>query len=179
MLIKTEKGLASIEFTLRWKSGSGQHSERLYAKRVNFWRDILTDDIFHQLEGKKEGDSLRATFSGEDLFNYDPSKVFQLEDLRFDRKRINGCVLQPRFGRFYPAGLLKGLRGIFGSNVQPFRCVGIEPPNIIVGFNHPLATSDFELEIRSHNTGMKEREVGGQMVDWMDVIADGPGMQVR
>ena len=51
MNIITDDSLADIEFQLRWKSNEAEHNESFFTK-VNFWRDILPQGLYEQLQGK-------------------------------------------------------------------------------------------------------------------------------
>jgi SAM-dependent methyltransferase len=48
-----------------------------------------------------------------------------------------------------------------------------------VDFNHPLAGRDVSLSTLIGNITSKRSERGGTSVDWLALLADGPGMQAR
>lgn len=98
---------------------------------------------------------------------------------RFERREVNSCCIEPRAGRFYPKGLLKGLPNVFKINVEPFRCAGVEPEELTVDFNHPLADKPLEMGVTVRAVEDKPLDRGGRVIDWMEVITNGPGMQVR
>jgi len=175
-----EKGsLATLEFLIDWQSDIGRHRERFYGKRVNFWRDVLHDEVRALLRGRQRGDELRISLSSDDIFPFDHEKAFTVSPSQFERKTVKGRLLQPRFGRFYPCGLLQGIRNLFKANTRPFRCIGVDPLGMTIDMNHPLAGRSVDLQVVVHDVARKRREVGGQMNDWMSIIGDGPGMQMR
>jgi FKBP-type peptidyl-prolyl cis-trans isomerase 2 len=179
MIIAKENSVAALEFRLEWKSEAARHSERFFARRVNFWRDLFPEEAIDLLEGKKAGEVIPLEIPAEQVFPYEPDKRLVLNTSQFERRRLNGNILHPRFGRFYPAGLLRGVSNTFSATMQPFRCVGIGSSDLEVDLNHPLAGKDLRLEIRVHDVRQKTREIGGQMTDWLETVSNGPGMQAR
>ena len=176
----SEDKLASLEFQLNWNSSAARHTDIYYAGNVNFWRDIFAEDMRESIMGKQDGDQAVFSFKpGEVVPTHEVSKKFFLKSGQFDRRRINGHRIEPRFGRFYPKGLLKGLPNIFRANIEPFRCVGIESAHLEVDFNHPLADKEMTLNIKIRNVTEKQSDRGGRIADWMETITDGPGMQAR
>jgi hypothetical protein len=49
----------------------------------------------------------------------------------------------------------------------------------MVDFNHPFAGREVELDVTVRDAKEKRGDRGGRLVDWMETITDGPGMQVR
>ena len=64
---------------------------------------------------------------------------------------------QPRFGRFYPRGLLLGY-------AQNPRFSGAPPSTmtLLADFNHPLAKNTLELEVISGRSAKKRADTGGE-----------------
>jgi len=81
----------------------------------------------------------------------------------------------PRLGRFYPRGLLPG----YAQDPQPFQCTAIRDGGFSADFNHPLAKQPLEMEITVAEVQKKRADTGGVCHDWLQVICDGPSMQVR
>jgi hypothetical protein len=86
---------------------------------------------------------------------------------------------EPRFGRFYPKGLLNALPGIFKGNIEPFRCSGISDTSITVDFNHPLSQKFGDLIVNIKDVRGSSGGIGGSCTDWFEIITSGPGMQTR
>jgi SAM-dependent methyltransferase len=180
MDIIDENCVVSLEFELTWKSGVGNHREIFFAHSVRSLRDLLPEKVARGLIGKSPGEPIHLSFSSGELGpRYDSHQVLTLEDRQFERRQSNEHRIEPRFGRFYPKGLLKDLANIYSENIAPFRCIGIEPPSLTVDFNHPLAKTEMELQINVHDVRGKESDRGGRVTDWTQVITDGPGMQAR
>jgi hypothetical protein len=172
--------LATLEFHLTWTSDVGRHTDIYHGEHVNFWRDVFPQAVYERLMGSREGDRLHfSLLPGELTPACDPGRILTLDDRQFERRKINGHRIEPRRGRFYPKGLLKGLAGIYEGNIEPFRCLGIEPSILIADFNHPLAGKAAELEVVVKGVKAKDTDRGGRLTDWIETITDGPGMQVR
>ena len=166
------KSLAILHVSLRWKSDFASHIETFYVP-LNVWRelDLLPNSLAQELSGQRAGSVLKASFSPGSLVpahNDDRVRWFPPESLAQGRR-------VPRFGRFYPRGLLPG----YAQNPQPFRCTAISDGGVSADFNHPLANQPLELEITVAEVQKKRSDTGGVCHDWIQVICDGPGMQVR
>jgi len=172
--------VADIHFQMRWGGSEATHTEEYEAFNVNFWRDCLPKGLYNKLESKCVGQAVQVEFSpGSIVPEYDLKKTFEIKDGQFNRRFVPNKEIQPRMGRFYPKGLLKGVTGVFPQNLQPFRCVGIENGVLKVDFNHPLADKKIQLKAFLKETRFKFSERGGRCNDWMEILADGPGMQSR
>jgi hypothetical protein len=174
------RGIASIEFILRWNSSHADHTDCYYAKRVTFWRDIFSRKFYDSFIGKVEGE--RFLLSGavnEIVTSYHADNEFNFELRHFDTRYGLPVSMGPRFGRFYPKGILRGLPNVFRGNIEPFRCVGVDATQMRVDFNHPLSQKPVQLFAGIDSVGKKSGDVGGSCTDWMEVISNGPGMQAR
>ena len=171
---------ADIHFQMKWNSAEAIHTEEYEAYNVNFWRDCLPEELYKELESKSVGETVQIEFTpGSIVPGYEPRKTFKIKGTQFNRSFIPDKEIQPRMGRFYPKGLLKGVAGIFPQNLQPFRCVGVENGHLKVDLNHPLANKPIEMRAFVKKTRLKSAELGGRCKDWMEIMADGPGMQAR
>jgi SAM-dependent methyltransferase len=111
-----------------------------------------------------------------------PSNGRQIRKIK--RRQFNdhfkpGDDVTPRFGRFYPKGMLFDIAGIFRINMEPFRLTGIDSERLSVDLNHPLSTYDVNVTAKIQNVWGKSTERGGTANDWMESAAAGPGMQAR
>lgn len=175
-----QDSLATLEFELTWKRDVGKHREVYCAEHVNFWRDVFPGKVYQALMGRKIGDRVHVSFPAGDITPpYELKQVFTVGLRQFERPRVKGRPVEPRYGRFYPKGLLKGLPGIFSNNLEPFRCVGVEPKHVTVDFNHSLGKKESELHITVNSVRQKEADRGGRLTDWIKVVTHGPGMQAR
>jgi SAM-dependent methyltransferase len=116
---------------------------------------------------------------GKAVPSFEQSQFMEIKRKQFDRDSLGKHVTAPQLGRFYPKGLLKGISRVFSNNIAPFRCVGINNGNLSVDFNHPLADKDLRLSTIVGKVEPKQIERGGTSVDWMERLAEGPGMQAR
>jgi hypothetical protein len=175
-----EDQLVDLVFTLKWKSRFASHTEWYLASRVNLWRDILPRDLAAALLGKLTGDQVAASLPSSHLpWQKDPKKIFKISNRQFTRPVSRHIETVPLPGRFYPKGLLKDVPGVFEANITPFRCVGVNNGHLEVDFNHPLAGKDLALSAVIGRVEEKTVEHGGTSVDWLETLADGPGMQAR
>ncbi|MDY6988018.1 MAG: methyltransferase domain-containing protein [Thermodesulfobacteriota bacterium] len=173
-------GLAALEFELTWNSALGKHTEVYMAEHANLWRDLLPEKVRQSLTGTRPGEHIEHCFGpGELTTPYSERRLYTLGHKQFESPKINGRQITPRYGRFYPKGILKGLPGVFANNLEPCRCVEVDPSHLSVDFNHPLAGAETEVKITVHDARQRGSDRGGRLTDWMETIADGPGMQIR
>ena len=172
--------LVDIIFNLRWKSNTASHTDCYQANNVNIWRDYLPQSLLESLQGKEPGERVEVRLnSGDATPGYSPKHRFAVKTSQFSQEQERQSSIQPRFGRFYPRGLLKGVSGVYSANVQPFRCVGVNNGDMTVDLNHPIAGRDLQLSCLVGKVEKKTTERGGTSVDWIATLTDGPGMQAR
>jgi hypothetical protein len=110
-----------------------KHTDSYFAGKVNFNRDILPQRIFDLLLGRMAGDVIELPGIMKEIVPlFAPDNEIAIEQRQFDRHYTAQGMTEPRFGRFYPKGLLKALPGIFKGNIEPFRCTGISDAAIDV-----------------------------------------------
>jgi len=157
---------------LSWESPEARHTEEYYVP-LHVYReaDLLPDPLKEALSGFEEGKEVTLTIkAGEILPPFTPERVFT-----FDLKEFHGGGLRPRFGRYYPRGLLTGYYG----NPLPFRCIGVTDRNLQADFNHPFSRYDFRFHAVILRSEKQVTGTGGQCLDWFDLATSGPGMQAR
>jgi hypothetical protein len=175
-----KKTVASIEFSLFWESFAVKHTDCFFARKVNFYCDILPQRIIDLLFGKIAGDTIEIpNFIKKIISPYIKVNEFSIEKRQFDRFHAAPVETEPRFGRFYPKGLLNALPGIFKGNIELFRCAGISDTAITVDFNHPLSQKDGDLTVSIKDVRKNSGELGGSCAEWLTIITSGPGMQAR
>ncbi|MGM0787320.1 MAG: methyltransferase domain-containing protein [Thermodesulfobacteriota bacterium] len=169
-----KNSLADIEFRVKWQSLEGTHVDASLVM-VNFWRDLLPEEIFESLMGSEPGETKTFGFApGQLIPEYNPENQYRLK-----RSDFNEAFAKPAFGRFYPKGLLRGLANIFPQNVAPTRCVGVDADTVIMDMNHPLAGYEIDLSASVHKIYQKPFDRGGKCRELTESIASGPGMQAR
>lgn len=175
-----EQSLANVRFEMRWKSVSSTHTEIFEAQNFNLWRDCLPVTLANELEGKAVGEMIIQHFEpGVITSKHDPRRTFVIKPSQFNRHFIPDKTIEPRTGRFYPKGLLKGIAGVFPQNFKPFRLLGVQNGQLDIDFNHPLAKAAIQLRTHISKISARTSERGGRCHDWAEIIADGPGMQAR
>jgi SAM-dependent methyltransferase len=172
--------LASIEFRLAWEKNGVQHTDARYAQRVNFWRDLLPDTLRRDLMGALAGDTVSRRYDAGDIIPLpDERRCHRIPLGRIAGRMADGTPISPRYGRFYPRGILQGVPGVFRGNIEPFRCTEAHAAGIRADFNHPLSGLPMHLEARVLDVREKFEEHGGTANDWFEQAATGPGMQAR
>jgi len=170
---------ADISFRLEWNSSAGHHTEVYEAQKVDFWRDLMPDQIRDAILERTQGDRVEIPVRDGDIFpDFDPKQNFHVKRRQF-RDGTHGIVVNPRVGRYYPRGLLRDIPGIYPQNIIPFRLVDIQNGSLTVDFNHPLAGRTIDLTAIIRSVENKSVERGGTMRDWSEILASGPGMQGR
>ena len=171
---------ADLFFQLHWRSDGARHTDAYAARAVNFWRDILPARLRSGLERMQPGDRLAVEFSPGELYgNGKSGPIITFSRQQFDPLRIGSSALRPMAGRFYPKGVLRDVAGIFKVNREPFRCVAIDNGHIKGDMGHPLAVHPLSLNVTVGAVHTKSEERGGSLVDWMETITQGVGMQAR
>lgn len=172
--------LANIHFHLTYPDANAVHRHIVYARRVNFWRDLLPPKLTQPLVGRSDGESVIAEFDpGEAVAAYDEHRRLHLRPGQFSGVAPSGYPVDLREGRYYPKGVLRGVSGVFPQNIEPFRCARIEDDRIVAEFNHPLATRKLQVSAVVDHVVPKIAERGGTTIDWLETLTAGPGMQSR
>jgi hypothetical protein len=171
--------LASMQFELKWQHDQVSHSDGFFARSVNLWRDYFPKELHDKLIGHKTGETIHlAELPAGSLPDFKPEQVVRLPNNRFNLQ-LNDRATLPRFGRFYPKGLLSGLSNIFPGNITPFRYGRADESGFEANLNHPLAGRPASLSVRIGKIFNKIDERGGTSIDWLENVSNGPGMQAR
>ncbi|MEJ2101065.1 MAG: hypothetical protein P8X68_13965, partial [Desulfobacterales bacterium] len=110
----TSDSIVDLIFCLKWKSDVVWHTECYQASRVNIWRDLPPPMLVDALMGKRTGERLQVPLKSKDIVAaFSDRNLFKVKNNQFDRQFRKGVVTEPRLGRFYPKGLLRGVDGIF------------------------------------------------------------------
>jgi hypothetical protein len=173
--------LAAMEFELNWQSPEAGHSELYYAPNVNMWRDIFPPEVEEKILGARVNDTCNLAFKpGVAVPGFSPARVLDISPGQFSSIHVSGHKLTPRPGRFYPAGLLRDVPGIFPQTLAPFRVIGLDKTRMRVDLNHPLSQAAIALKIQIRSIRRAGVERGGRCTDWLEEITlNGPGMQAR
>jgi SAM-dependent methyltransferase len=166
------KSFANLYVSLTWQSALASHVENFYVL-LNVWRELelLPDSLARPLLGQGAGAVITASFAPGSLVpahNASQIKLFPQDSFVHGQR-------PPRLGRFYPRGLLLG----YAQNPLPFRCAAFNGEGFFADLNHPLARQPLELKVTIADVHSKRSDTGGECRDWLQIICDGPGMQVR
>lgn len=175
-----DDALAAMNFSASWENDGIRHTDCLHAERVNFWRDILPPGLYKTLVKKPRDRWVSLEFlPGQVLPPLSASAIYKVKHADVEKRRIAGIEIEPRYGRFYPRGILRGVPGVFRENIKPFRCTGIEEDGLTADFNHPLSGKRLVVEVTAQDMRPKFEEHGGTTTDWLEAALTGPGMQMR
>ena len=109
----SDDSLTSIEFRLKWEKQGVRHTDALYAQRVNFWRDLLPDGLRRDLMGALPGDAVSQVYGAGDILPLpNERRCYSIPHNRIVSRMGGGTPLTPRYGRFYPRGILRGVPGV-------------------------------------------------------------------
>ncbi|MGD8493233.1 MAG: hypothetical protein PVH44_06470, partial [Desulfobacterales bacterium] len=88
------------------------------------WRDILPPRIREDLHGKQTGDqAVSEAGPGTLVAARDESRIYRVQQRQITPLCPQADPIQPRFGRFYPLGILNKVAGVYPNNMTPFRCI--------------------------------------------------------
>ena len=164
--------MVQLLWRLDWASQEAEHTEEFYSS-VNVWRewDLLPGPWAQELWGRSPGFvSGREVTPGTLLPDYQPEAVRICPRSEFGRGRW-----QPRFGRFYPEGLLASQPG----SAKLGRCCYLTATEVGLDFTHPLAGHTCHLMITVAEVQPKRGDTGGLCQDWSALFLEGPGQQAR
>ncbi|MGD8989895.1 MAG: methyltransferase domain-containing protein [Desulfobacterales bacterium] len=172
--------LASMEFSASYRHNGILHTDCYYGHRVNLWRDILPRRIREDLHGKQSSDLVVSEAGpGTLVAARDERRIYQVRQRQITPLSPQVDPIQPRFGRFYPLGILNKVAGVYPNNMAPFRCVSANEDTIEADANHPLADKVITFKASIKDVREKFEEHGGTSIDWAETVLSGPGMQAR
>ncbi len=177
----TGRDFAAIEFALHWQSEHAHHSDLFVANQLNLWRDYFPPELEAAVVDKPVGHAGTVAFRPGTLVPpFAEADCPVIEARRFERRVVDGRPVEPRAGRFYPRGLIPGVRDLTADNILPFRVGRIDGERIAVDLNHPLADRPLSVTARILKAWQAGAQRGGTCQDVADLVTGkGPGMQAR
>lgn len=172
--------LVHLALSLNWRSHEARHSEVRHVPRFNVWRDLdlLPPPLRHAILDHAPGDCAAFPFeAGRVVPSRRQDAVHELPATAFVPGA--GTELEPREGRFYPRGMLRGLPGVFRGDMRPARLVGRDGDRLRLDLNHPLAGLPLEVSLRVVDVAAAPVEHGGRCDDALEALTEGPGLQAR
>jgi hypothetical protein len=157
---------------LNWQSDFASYVETFYVP-LNVWREleILPKSLTQALAGQRAGFVLKTSFAAGSLVPaHNEDRVRWFPQASFAQGQV-----APRLGRFYPRGLLPG----YAQNPNP----SVARQSAMAGFR-PILTTLWLTILWNWKSlwprcKKKRSDTGGVCHDWLQVICDGPGMQIR
>ncbi|MFH1983121.1 MAG: methyltransferase domain-containing protein [Pseudomonadota bacterium] len=176
----TNDNLATIEFKAQWEHDGIRHTDSLWAQRVNMWRDVFPPTLHRQLMSATAGDAPVVELVGDGHASPPrPENVVRVPLARLQPFGPAGLRILPRYGRFYPAGILAGLPGVFKESITPFRCISRDEAAISADLNHAMAGRSVRLTAAVRDVREKFEERGGTANAWVETLLEGPGFKAR
>ncbi|MEZ5841139.1 MAG: methyltransferase domain-containing protein [Hyphomicrobiales bacterium] len=172
--------LALVDFILEWERGGVAHRTEKRHRRINLWRDFFPAGLDEALSGARAGDIVTIDCPPGSLVpDHVASDVFEIPLSAFRAELLPGTRVAPDFGRFFPRGVLEGVRGTFRQDRRPFRCLDLAEGRLTVDFNHSFAGIAARLSVHVLGVAEQADDVGGRSTDWAREVTDGPGIEAR
>jgi hypothetical protein len=175
----TGDSTVSLAFELQWTCTHATHTDCCYRSNLNLWRDCFPLNLETALTDRPVGYRLtNACSPGELVPEYCAGDCFPVPATTFNRQPSAHVHIEPRAGRFYPRGLIAGIRSIAAQERTPMR-LGDVDQRLLVDLNPPLAGKSMALSTTILDVECAERR-GGRSEDVAELLtAAGPGMQAR
>ena len=169
--------MAALRLDLHWASETARHTDSLFARKLNLWRDIFPPELEQKVMGQPVGHRASHAFApGELVPSPQEQRLLRLRNDQFDRRFTGRGQVQPRAGRFYPKGMLEGVAGVFRADRQPFRVAEVTGESLLADLNHPLADRPLRLDCTIEEIWAQGDERGGRCSEVADLVtAGGPG----
>ncbi|GAB6039459.1 methyltransferase domain-containing protein [Endothiovibrio diazotrophicus] len=170
----------NVSFALEWASERMRHTEERVIPKYNTWRDLPPTGLEALLAEGVAGDGESCRYRPGELAPIrHPRLTVEVPAARFNRGP-GRIPLEPQVGRFYPRGMIAGVRGIFSSEYQPMRLIEADGGRLRFDLNHPLAGRELTLRATIHEARDLPHEHGGACNDVAALMTGyGPGMQAR
>ena len=165
--------LVQTRATLKWEDQGIIHRDSHYIPKLNIWCDQLPRGLEQKLMDSRIGDCISLKFPAEILIpSHESHKMFTLKRSQYLPKSGYQDE-EPQPGRFYPMGNLRGISGIFRSDVRPFLVRELDKESIKIDCNHPLARKALKLELRIEAIESIFQERGGECIDLASHLSNG------
>ncbi len=172
--------MAALQLSLHWRCDNARHHERVFAPKLNLRRDILPPELEAELIDQPIGHRARHSFAAGGLApRYEQRDCLTLRTDGFNSRHRAGTRIEPAAGRFYPKGLIAGVRGILPQDGSPFR-IGEVGDRLTADLNHPLAGRELDFGADVVDAWAAGDEHGGRCNDIAGLVTqNGAGMQAR
>lgn len=173
----TKRGI--VEFSVQWASPYATHRDRVYAGKIDFWRDFFPGDMHDAIMALDIGEKYVEQFAPGILVPpYSKTHVRQIKKKDFG-KDAAAHIVTPVVGRYYPQDLAWKQLNCFPGDTTPFRIIGATETTLLTDTNHPLARYALAVEAKILDVQKIAVQRGGSLTDIADLICqNGPGMQI-
>ncbi len=174
----SDSSLVELVLSLQYSTDKTRHTDHFYCGDVNMWRDVFTHAHRELLLDRRSGENVTLADNHCFFPEKDQARKTILKKQWQPPPEINDN-LEPRIGRWYPQGYLRGLTEIFPQTKAPFRVTDITADHLTIDCNHPLAAQEIRVEAQIEEVAESHKERGGRCTDWIsEALANGPGMQL-
>lgn len=187
-----QTGPGCYRLSIQYDSDYGYHQDHLYVQQHSIATVIenlpaaMRTNLQSSLSPNSNGSKETWDYIKGKLFSNDAAaQTVRVSDEAFIRHPINNVTIEPRAGRFYPAGLFNSEKLLTSNPMTPLRIVDCMQGELLVDSSHPLSGYDVTLTFESlkpeddsyracdnnSSPGLPEK----QLPDFLT----GPGMQLR
>ncbi|MBI3186625.1 MAG: methyltransferase domain-containing protein [Gammaproteobacteria bacterium] len=174
--------LVNLALSVEWRSAFASHQDVLVFEKFNVWRDLdlLPEVLQKNLLGKATGYKEAFSFEPQALLPaWSKNNLHSIAPQLFRKTLRQGFTIQPHTGRFYPKGLVGGVREVYSEDMHPCRLVAMDETSMTFDFNHPLAQYALTIGVEVNSVVAHSGEHGGRCNDAIADLLNGPGMQAR
>lgn len=170
---------AAVEFSLQWQSRFGQHTDRWYAEKIDFWRDFFPGNLQQNIAALSPGGTRQEDFDPGILVpEYSEKKVIEFARSLYSVAPQAMAAL-PERGRFYPQSHAWRPLHSFPDTTAPFRLIAASAETLTADTNHPLACFPLTVTASMVESLDVANQRGGAANDIAEMLTmGGPGMQV-
>jgi hypothetical protein len=172
--------VASVDFSLIWRSEQAAHVDRLFVPGIDFRRDTLPGRMGETLYPLQPGERCSETFPAGELV--EPRKSSDVREIAtggFNRN-YNRLNLIPQQGRFYPKAVLAGVVTEMAGDIRPFRVIEVGDESLKIDTAHPLASYPLTIEASLVERFSVREQRADACLDIAGMLTGkGPGMQAR
>jgi len=174
----------TYRLSIRYESDYGQHCDKLYIQHNNLHAVIgtLPAAIRNDLESSGDGGAKIYDYIKGKVFSNDiAAQTFSVSRVSFIHNPVNNITIEPRVGRFYPAGLFNSENLHTSNPMTPLRIVGRTAAELLVDTSHPLCDYNTTLTIERVEKKYDQLPVEAPRLNANQVpdFLTGPGMQLR
>jgi len=168
-------------FELSWRSEGVTHTDCLFQRGLNLWRDEFPSALETALANTTVGEQVTIDVGpGQLVPAARDGDCFEVDAQCFRAPPYWSRPIRAALGRFYPRRFIAGTRDIDPQDIRPMRIIGVGD-RLDIDLGHPLASRHLSLTtsvVAARASSVPAR--GGQCRDVAELVThNGPGMQAR